>query len=634
VNVGQLLATKYDGDKAYIVHIERVDPLDVIDLSDPAKPVRLSSLEIPGWLDNLEIQGDRVIGIGYDSGHVAVALYDVSDGANTFELDRVFLGEDASWSSTNHWDSRTFKLLGDQNLLLVPFSVYAQNRSYQAVQLVDLDFDAGRLRTRGRVDQAGMAVRSFELDSRIGSFTDRRFTTANIDNRDKPYITGDVELARNIIGYTKVRGAGIQLVAEWEQPAELRAVPLTNPDAEVFDAYSRFRLERADHVYSTGSHAIVARRDWNGATGMPVVTLQSIDYRNPWKPVLAGEIEIEMLDPVYGYESGAAEQREVLQIAPTEFLVVHRGKDAYHARLISFANPNRPVFVAKTEVPVLGELMEARVVGSALYLTGFDPMVEESSQEDMATAPEGESALTKMLPPWWRTVPQKGRYYVTRVAIFSRTLEVSHPVNVPGLFIDVDVWGRLIVLDSRLVEGEDNAIDKALSSLTIRFSPVTSARWTSTGSAVLRDLLDIDDSANTALVRGDRAYYTTTQNQGGYPGGWMPWSMGNDWTLHAVDIFGTRLMETGEILLQKNGSGAILDIQTVGWYTYAFVDLSGRGVAVFDVTDAWAMDFYQYIPTQYCHGEVLIDPRTSFGHGDATFWCGMSGIKNIPLQRF
>jgi hypothetical protein len=643
-NVGQLLATKYDGDKAYIVHIQRIDPLDVIDLSNPAEPTRLSTLEIPGWLENLEIRGDRVIGIGFDSGRVAVALYDVSNGSNTRELARVFLGEGATYSWTNFWDSRTFKFLDDKGLLLVPFGAYDQNRSYQAVQLIDVDFAAGTLQTRGRVDQAGMAIRSFSVDERIGSFTDARLTTATIRDRDKPYVTGDLELSRNITAYTKVRGAGIQLVADWNQPTELRAVPLDKADAELREVYSRFQVKGAERIYTTGSYVIVSRRDWNYESGMSTLTLQAIDYRNPWKPIPAGEVTVDLPSPIYGYASGAVYPEDVLQMSATTFLVVNADPEMYVARLISFADPKKPMDIAKTVVPVVGELLEARVVGSALYMTGFEPIEEEKPEEvvtDETSEPIAEESESfSRRPPWWGQRVQKGRYYLTRVAVFSKSLEASSPVNIPGLFVDADSFGRLVVLDSRVMGDNASAIDKALDTLKIRFTTATAPKGTTPGTAVLRDLLDVDDSAQAALVRGNVAYYTTTEGSGtGYPmyegrRAYMPWHIGSDWTLHAVDIFGNKLVETGELLLQKNGAGTILDIQTVGLYTYAFTTFSGYGLGVFDVTDAFAMGLYRYIPSSGWFGDVLVDPRASYWSGEATVSAGMYGVKSIPLPRF
>ena len=42
-------AVRYFGDKAYVVTFERIDPLYVMDLSNPLEPHITGALEIPGF---------------------------------------------------------------------------------------------------------------------------------------------------------------------------------------------------------------------------------------------------------------------------------------------------------------------------------------------------------------------------------------------------------------------------------------------------------------------------------------------------------------------------------------------------------------------------------------------------------
>ncbi len=61
-----LVATRFDGDRAYIVTCRVVDPLRVIDLSDPAARRILGGLEIPGWSTYFHPLGDRLLTVGID----------------------------------------------------------------------------------------------------------------------------------------------------------------------------------------------------------------------------------------------------------------------------------------------------------------------------------------------------------------------------------------------------------------------------------------------------------------------------------------------------------------------------------------------------------------------------------------
>lgn len=73
-------SVRYIGDKAYVITFEQVDPLFIIDLSDPAHPVIEGEVEIDGFSTLLvPVREDRLLGIGYltkDNGYGGV----MSDG--------------------------------------------------------------------------------------------------------------------------------------------------------------------------------------------------------------------------------------------------------------------------------------------------------------------------------------------------------------------------------------------------------------------------------------------------------------------------------------------------------------------------------------------------------------------------
>src|SRR5690606_21163805 len=62
----QLFATRFDGDRAYVVTYFVVDPLYVVDLSDPSNPRIEGELEVPGWSTHIEPRGDFLIALGVD----------------------------------------------------------------------------------------------------------------------------------------------------------------------------------------------------------------------------------------------------------------------------------------------------------------------------------------------------------------------------------------------------------------------------------------------------------------------------------------------------------------------------------------------------------------------------------------
>ena len=83
-------AVRYFGDKAYIVTFERIDPLYVLDLSEPRDPKLAGELEVPGYSAYLQpLSDDFVLGIGQQidpntsNNNIVegakIELYDVSD---------------------------------------------------------------------------------------------------------------------------------------------------------------------------------------------------------------------------------------------------------------------------------------------------------------------------------------------------------------------------------------------------------------------------------------------------------------------------------------------------------------------------------------------------------------------------
>ena len=90
----RIFAVRYIGDRAYVVTFRRVDPLYVVDLSDPTELAVLGELKILGFSSYLHPIGDGLlVGIGRDVTEwgsdlgLKISLFDVSDAADPRELD-------------------------------------------------------------------------------------------------------------------------------------------------------------------------------------------------------------------------------------------------------------------------------------------------------------------------------------------------------------------------------------------------------------------------------------------------------------------------------------------------------------------------------------------------------------------
>ena len=89
----QVTAVRWVGAHAYVVTVSQIDPLTVVDLSDPAKPRVRGHLDAPGYATYLiPSDPDRLIGVGYDGQHrVTASLYDVSNADAPKVLERADL---------------------------------------------------------------------------------------------------------------------------------------------------------------------------------------------------------------------------------------------------------------------------------------------------------------------------------------------------------------------------------------------------------------------------------------------------------------------------------------------------------------------------------------------------------------
>jgi hypothetical protein len=190
-----LFATRFDGDRVYIVTFLRIDPLWVVDLKDPAQPRISGELQVPGWSTYIHPLGDRLVSVGIDNSNswkVAVSLFDVRDPARPGLLARVPLGENSSWSEANA-DEKAFTVLPDAGLILVPYGSWATSGTVARVQLIDLQADT--LLARGVIDHKLQPRRATVHGDRIVSISGRELLVVNASDRDHPAVTAELELS-------------------------------------------------------------------------------------------------------------------------------------------------------------------------------------------------------------------------------------------------------------------------------------------------------------------------------------------------------------------------------------------------------------------------------------------------------
>lgn len=127
---GETIQTsRFMGERGYLVTFRRVDPLFVLDLSDPAHPEVVGELTLPGFSQYLQaIDPTHLIGIGVDGTEegrilgLKLSLFDVSDPAAPVEVDNVTFGESAY--SEAQYDHKAVLYVASMRLLVIPLQTY------------------------------------------------------------------------------------------------------------------------------------------------------------------------------------------------------------------------------------------------------------------------------------------------------------------------------------------------------------------------------------------------------------------------------------------------------------------------------------------------------------------------------
>jgi len=131
----QIYATRFIGDKCYLVTFKQIDPFFVIDLSKPTNPEVLGELKIPGYSSYLHPYDEtHIIGIGRDDQKVKISLFDVSDLENPLEISKYEIeNDDEDWYWTHSsalYEHKAFLFDKERNILVIPVGDYSKESAY------------------------------------------------------------------------------------------------------------------------------------------------------------------------------------------------------------------------------------------------------------------------------------------------------------------------------------------------------------------------------------------------------------------------------------------------------------------------------------------------------------------------
>jgi uncharacterized secreted protein with C-terminal beta-propeller domain len=126
-----IYSARFIGNRVYLVTFRKIDPLFVIDLTDPYNPKVLGKLKIPGYSDYLHpYDENHVIGIGKETvaaeegdfawyQGVKLSLFDVSDVEKPKEISKYEIG-DRGTDSYALRDHKAFLFSREKGIMVLP----------------------------------------------------------------------------------------------------------------------------------------------------------------------------------------------------------------------------------------------------------------------------------------------------------------------------------------------------------------------------------------------------------------------------------------------------------------------------------------------------------------------------------
>jgi len=196
----KIYSVRFMGEKGYVVTFKKVDPLFVIDLSDPENPDVLGKLKIPGYSDYLHpYDENHIIGIGKEAVEaedenrnfawyqgVKMAIFDVSDVENPIELHKVVIG-DRGTSSYALQEHKAFLFDRKKELLVLPITLAEiQGEKTQDNQYGEFTFQGAYVYNINLED-------GFELNGRITHYEEDE-----VEKKSGSYWHGDKNVQRSL----------------------------------------------------------------------------------------------------------------------------------------------------------------------------------------------------------------------------------------------------------------------------------------------------------------------------------------------------------------------------------------------------------------------------------------------------
>lgn len=583
-----LFATRFDGDRAYVVTYFLVDPLFVLDLSDPANPRVAGELTVPGWSVHIEPQGDRLIALGVDDQNgrrVKVSLFDVANPEDPKELDVASFGDNWAWSNAFS-DVKSFTVLDDT--LIVPFAGWSgEAGGYQRLQF--LSYTRDTLDLRGSVDVEGNVLRSFAYEGLYYGVTTEQVAIIDASDMDAPEVVRTISLAEYVVDYFELSAdMHVEVVAHYDRGVTL--LRTLTPEGALLGEVE-IDMPYVASVHPAGNKVALVANEWNERSYYRVAI---VDCAAPETPLLR-EVQVDV-DPYwggYGYYDDIAvsvESRPGLKQADriwgypwyggatayvAEGQLALRCSKAEYDTVFGSGTPNEGIALVDLDTATwtqtigftYSQIVAINESGGKLYL---------STKRDVG----------------------RDRAFRPVCAFFVQKLDLLTPAsgpvaNVPGQFLQYDAQSGILVLE-----------DVQYSAGWTIKRRLNSVKWNGLDSVESIDSLELPENAGQAMPRGARIYIEYYQE--GY-------------TLGSVSVSASGDLSHSESINAANQWAYLLGAHA----SAAYVVVGGNAIARYDFSGSPVLtDLVQFMGW----------PSTMrFGLDTAYAPVGYSGVVRLPL---
>jgi hypothetical protein len=586
-----VFATRFDGPRGYVVTYFQVDPLYVLDLSDPQNPKVAGELEVPGWSTHIEPMGDRLLALGVDNTNgrrVSVSLFNVANPEAPSLVKRVSFGDNWSWSSAYN-DVKAFAVF--DGVVVVPFSGWNDGvGGYDRLQF--LSFTQDDLAVRGHVDVSGEILRTLQYKELYYGVTQEELAAIDASNLDAPKVLKRITLAENDVDFVELSPAlGLEVASQNDGTTVFRTVDGTGaPLGSVAG-----KLGNVVDSFAHGDTAVVVGIVWD-TTSRYVVAL--VDCSSPSAPKVSATIDVKV-DPYFGWiypmymmdarpaMGGAAimpyywwwtgpwqPQKAAFLLGDTLALRCRAGE--YDAT-VGDAAPSEGVALVDLE-----QAKWTRTIG-----LGYASVVSVDPAGSKVIVGTREDASAALLRPTCA-------YYVTLVDLLADTPTAGDSANVPGTFVHYDPADSVLTL-----------LDDQWSDLYSLTRSLRTVEWDGSGTVTALDELTLPEVTSQVLGRGDRVYLDAYKDKH---------------TLYAATVASDGTIELGKGVDIGTGWSSLLDAKGDN----VLVQSNGQTVSRYH--------FEGNTGTLADQVSVMAAPtQARFGENQAYLVMGYSGIVRMPL---